>query len=274
MPIIGWLCSGCGGRQVPLDHFATTKCGESVVHPDYAAALLADRRGHYASGVVEVSHGLGCPRRYAIEQSEDYWIDPLQSNSALTGTAWHKMMEANIDGGGKAEVQLSGVIAGIKVHGKTDRIRGCAVEDHKHISDWNLKYIRAEPVKPEHIAQESLYAELAEQSGLSRPTKGRTWYHTTRPGKDALVPVENVLMTVEEALAVKPYGGSFTVHQLLRQADSTFNSTPLGPDLNYGPVSWNLLPLAGSTMSFGSKSMCDYCQVRDICTQAENGAPF
>lgn len=275
MPIIGWLCSNCS-RQVPLDHFATTKCGEAI-HPDYAAALLADRASQEDRVGVRVSHGLSCPRRAAIEAAEDYYVDPLSMNAALTGTAWHEMMESAgaskcFDPDRSVEAEVAGTIAGINLTGRIDRLRGDLIEDWKHKNDFDKRHRDIGGADPEHVTQLSLYAELAEQSGLRRPSRAIVWYHYSV--NSGLVPKPVDLMSISEALEVKPYGGSFAVHQLLRQADSAFNSTPLSPDLNYGPVSWNLLPLAGSTMSFGSKSMCSYCSVESICMTAERGAPF
>src|SRR5512137_1486392 len=93
MPIAQWICAACGGRVVPLTHFTDSPCGEKV-HPDYAAAILKDRADQYVKGAVRVSHGLGCPRRAAIEEAVDFAVDPLEQNAMLTGTAWHAMVES------------------------------------------------------------------------------------------------------------------------------------------------------------------------------------
>lgn len=281
MPIARWICTGCGGREVPLDHFSATACGEKVCHPDMAAAILADRDGQYTRGSVRVSHGLGCPRRAAIEEVEDYAVDPLECNAALTGVAWHALLESVDERLARkngrppdCEVEVSGTIAGIKLKGKIDRLRGDLIEDHKHINDFSVKWIRQNGVKPEHRAQVSIYAELCEQSGLQRPKRGIIWYHSSLGGKDALIPMPVELMGVEEALAVRPYGCEYTVRELYEQANMFFNGVePSG--LACKPMNdWRCLPLAGQTIQFGSKTGCDYCAVRAICQEAENGAPF
>lgn len=267
MAIANWICRGCGGRVVLLDHFATSPCGESVVHPDMAAAMLADRNEQYVSRAVRVSHGLGCPRRAAIEESEPIAVDPLDANPMLTGTAWHALVESAAPRE-LAEVELFGTLAGVKVSGKCDRLRQLtdgtwAVEDWKHVNDFNVKYLRDGP-KREHVVQLSLYAELAEQCGRPRPTVGIVWYHSTQSGRDALVPQRTALLPLDEALAHRPYDAEHTVGELLQQAAAHFVD---GRD-------WRTLPLAGASIKFGARTGCDYCGVRGICRQAETGAPF
>ena len=266
MPIARWICPGCGGREVALSHFAETSCGERV-HPDYAAAILADRAEQYVSGAVRVSHGLGCPRRAAIEESEGYSVDPLEVNSMITGTAWHAFVER---AGPKewCEVEVSGKLANVSVNGKMDRMRQLsdgtwAIEDWKHINDFSVKYINGAP-KKEHMIQTSLYAELAEQCGHQRPTVGIIWYHSSQSGKAALTPHKFPLMSAEDALAHCPYDCDYTVAELLQQADAHYKDG----------LRWQEMPLAGKSIKFGTKTGCDYCSVRSICREAETGAPF
>ena len=261
MPITKWFCPTCQA-EVPLDHYATSVCGETTVHPDYAAAIIGDRDSQHVKGAVRVTHGLGCPRRAVIEHVEDFAVNPLDVNAMLTGTAWHAMMERYGEPG-KVEVALSGNIAGVKVSGRTDRLGTGTVEDHKHINDDKVKYIRKDGVKAEHVAQLSIYAELAEQSGRQRPTRGIVWYHTSKAGKDALIPIHTELMPIQEALDFKPHQGEYSVAELYQQADEGFRTQD-----------WRALPLAGKSMSFGPQSMCSYCTVREICMEAERGAPF
>lgn len=262
MPITKWLCPACGGREVPLDHFTTTDCG-NVIHPDYALAVRMQEDGQTDRTGVRVTHGLGCPRRSVIQATEPFAVDPTESNAALTGTAWHALMEKS-GPPEHCEVEVKGEINGIAVSGKMDRVRGDVIEDWKHIGDFQLKYRREDGVKPEHVAQASIYAELLYQSRLQQATRCRIWYHTSKGGKDAMVPITADLMPIGQALQVKPYGGEYTVHELYEQADMALNR---GAD-------WRKLPLAGQSMSFGPKTMCDYCSVRSICTEAETGSPF
>src|SRR5258706_16380527 len=95
MPIANWRCPACLLPQ-PLDHFARTACGNAV-HPDYAAAVLADDRDHEPSGKVAVGGGLGCPRKSAIMRTEQLTINPLDYNSVITGKTLHTMVEARSD---------------------------------------------------------------------------------------------------------------------------------------------------------------------------------
>jgi hypothetical protein len=266
MPITSWICAACGGREVPLDHFATTSCGEKV-HPDYAAAILADRADQYVTGKVRVSHGLGCPRRAAIEESEGFAVDPLDLNSMLTGTAWHAFVER---AGPKewVEVEVSGKLAGVQVAGKMDRLRQLsdgtwAIEDWKHVNDFGVKFISAGP-KAEHKIQTSLYAELLEQCGSQRPTVGIIWYHSSQQGKAALTSHKFDLMPTHEALDQRPYDCDYTVAELLKQAASHYEDG----------IKWQELPLAGKSIKFGTKTACNYCSVMSVCREAEVGAPF
>lgn len=267
MPIAQWICAACGGRVVPLTHFTDTPCGEQV-HPDYCAAILNDRAGQYVKGAVRVSHGLGCPRRAAIEEAVDFAVDPLDLNPPIKGTAWHAFVESAAPKE-LAELEVSGTIAGVKLNGKIDRLRQLtsgdwAIEDWKCISDFQIKWRKADGVKIEHRVQASLYAELIDQMGRQRPTVGLIWYTSSVGGKDALMPAKFDLMPLYEALAVKPYEGDYTVRELLEQAASHYEDG----------VSWDELPMAGKSIRFGTKSACDYCSVKSECWSAERGAPF
>lgn len=263
MPITKWYCQTCKA-EVPIDHYATSVCGETLVHPDYAAAIIGDRDSQHIKGAVRVTHGLGCPRRAVIEHVEDYAVDPLEMNAMLTGTAWHAMMERFGDEQG-CEVSVGGNLAGVSVAGRADRIRdmqgGVAVEDHKHVND--PKYVKKDGVKPEHVAQLSIYAELAEQSGRNRPTRGIIWHHTSKSGADALIPIKVELMPVNDVLEFRPHQGDYTVAELYQQADDGFRT-----------LNWRAMPMAGASMSLGAHTMCNYCSVRGICKTAETGAPF
>lgn len=262
MPISKWICQACGGREVPLDHFATTKCGDTV-HPDFAFAVRAQEEAQGDRTGVRVTHGLGCPRRAAIQAKEDFAIDPLASNASLTGTAWHALMEKH-GPADQVEVKVSGKVRDIPVTGKIDRLRKPYIEDWKHIGDFSLKYRKEDGIKLEHRVQASVYSWLCEESGQYGFTHCRIWYHTSKGGKDALTPVEAVTMPIHDALEVKPFDGLYTVYELYQQADKVFNN---GGD-------WRELPLAGESQTFGAKRMCDFCEVRDICSTADKGAPF
>lgn len=246
MPITQWICKGCGGRLVPLDHFATTRCGETVCHPDYAAAVLADRAAQ-PTGTVRVTMGLGCQRRHAIEASEGYAVDPLDLLAPMTGTAWHRAVE----GAEGSEVPVAGTLAGMRVEGRVDRLRGDLIEDWKCQETGSLKYLRQDDgsyrAKPEHVVQVSLYAELAEQSGLRRPTRGIIWVKEFK----RMQPVPTSLWPVEKALEFHPLGGNYSVSDLYRQSSAA--------------NSWQGMPKAGESQMYGAKSACNWCSVRNLC---------
>jgi len=268
MPIAKFLCPGCGGREVELDHFEKSECGITHVHPDYARALLNDRDNQYVSGAVRVTNGLGCPRRAAIEEHENFAINPLDANAMLTGTAIHSMMEAGGEPG-LVEVELAGEVDGVRINGKCDRLRPVngdrvLIEDWKHVNDFAVRYLLQDGPKPEHRVQLSIYRELAAQSFKPVPTEGRIWYHSSTGGKNALIPMKVELLPIREALDHHPYGCEFTVSELYQQAHDGIT----------GIRDWRELPLAGQSQSFGAKSACSYCSVYNVCSEADTGSPF
>lgn len=268
MPITAWQCPSCC-RPVPLDHFATTECGHHV-HPDYAnAVLLREREYHEGAHGVRVHDGLGCPRKHAIERTESYAADPLSYNAVERGNAWHDFMQKYSADPQMAEVEVVGVIAGVNVGGRIDRLRGvivegrivsAIVEDWKTSSDFREKYVKKDGISPEYQVQGSLYAELVEQSFRWRPTWGRIWYKFSR----SILPLEYDLWPLDQALAHHPHGGEYSVVELLRQAELFVT----------GMWDWKQLPLAGETQRFGDKTLCDYCSVRAVCWTQAKGAPF
>jgi len=263
--IVAWLCPECK-QQVPLDHYESGGPCSLAVHPDYAAAVLADRAKQADKRWPSVTMGLGCVRSQAIQQDENVAINPLDVNAMLTGSAWHTLMDRGLVGAN--EVEVSGQLAGMTVSGVIDRVRllsdgRLVVEDWKHANDFARKHATA--VKPEHVVQISLYAELYNQSYGQQPVAGIIWQHyTSSPG---LVPRAVELWSIEQCLAHKPYDADWTVGQLLKMAD--------GYDNACFPIKWQDLPLVGETIKFGSsKTGCDYCAVKSACFQAALGAPF
>jgi len=265
MPINKWKCSGCDGKDVDLDHFEKSECGLTVVHPDFANAVLQGERQHYARGLkqVEPSTVLGCPRSMAIQAAEDYPLDPLSNNAMLTGTAWHLHMEEMSVDPEQTEVVVRGMIAGVPMIGKVDRLDKArkAIFDWKHSSDWGKRKIENKGPKETHRAQLSIYAELTEQSAHWRPERGFLLYHYTSGG---LLSYEVPLMSLDEVLEHKPHGGEVTVLDNLRHAHM-FKS---------GAAKWQALPLSGEKMMFETKTMCDYCSVLPICKEQSTGGAW
>lgn len=240
MPITAWLCPQCN-RTVPLDHFETSACGLSLCHPDFAAAVLADRAAQPA-GIIRVTQGTGCPRAAAIMESEPVAVNPLEMNAQLTGTAFHALMARSSIG--QAEVEVSGVIEGIPLVGHVDSIRrpgqiahcepevtvseaggsvrtserpshpggSLVIEDHKHGGDFSRKYAE---LKPEYMVQLSIYGELYTQTFGERPARGIIWRHFT--SSPPFVVFDFALWSAERALDHRPYDGDFTVRELYGQ---------------------------------------------------------
>lgn len=257
MPIIGWWCAKCRSR-VPLDHYEGA-CAS--VHPDFAAAVLADSRKSRVEG-IHVTQLLGCPRRGAIEVQADLYVDPLGYNAMLGGTAWHKLMEAATNKPELCEVDVEGVIEGVRIVGTVDRLHPpTAISDWKTTSDFAGKWLmkpKAEGggMKDDHLAQMSLYAELVEQTQHWRPTHGIAWYRTQKE----MLPFAEALWPLGKVLDYKPVSGECAVGELLEQLKSDSH--------------WTELPMVGETQKYGTKLACDYCSVRDLCWSQAKGAPF
>lgn len=256
MPIIGWYCNKCRAN-VPLDHF--DEC--DAVHPDFAAAVLADSRKQRVEG-VHVTSILGCPRKGAIESNAEVYVNPLNYNSMLSGTAWHRLMETVSNKPELCEVDVAGVINGVQIVGTVDRLHPpTAISDWKVTSEWAEKWLNKPKdegggMKPEHLAQLSLYGELVCQALGWRPTHGVANYRTHK----AILPFTEKLWSLQTTLAFHPLGGDFSVAQLIQQA------TDQQP--------WQLMPMAGQTMNYGQKTACDYCAVRETCWTEAFKAPF
>lgn len=272
MPIVGFYCVKCRAN-VPLDHFATTACG-LVVHPDYAAAALNSDADYYGAGLVTVTGGLGCTRSRAIERDKDVFVNPLDYNALILGSAWDVAMQAYAPDD-KTKVRVSGTIEGIQIEGEIDRVRQVGsdllIEDHKHSNNFQYKYLAdADGPRVEYVIQTSIYAELYYQTFGKRPTKGAIWYNFSGANSDSrkppLMPKIYKLMDLQDCLSHRPYDGDFTVSQLYHHAAAYYQTT-----LKIDAFD---LPLAGESMKFGNKSYCDYCQVREVCFTAAKGAPF
>jgi hypothetical protein len=272
MPIVGFYCPKCRAN-VALDHFAATSCG-LVIHPDYAAAALNSDADYYGAGLVTVTGGIGCVRARAIEKDKPVFVNPLDYNALILGSAWDAAMQAQAPDG-SAKVRVAGMIEGVRVEGEIDRVRWVGsdlfIEDHKHGNNFQYKYI-AEEASPrvEHVVQTSVYAELYEQTFGERPTHGAIWYNFSGANSDRnkppLLAKVYKLMDLATCLAHRPYGGDYTVSQLYHQAAAYYQCEVAVDAFD--------LPLAGESMAFGSKSYCDYCQVRETCLTATKGAPF
>jgi hypothetical protein len=233
---------------VPLDHFATSRCGATVCHPDFAAAILRDR-ARQVQGVVRVTHGLDCVRMAAIEQAVEFAADPLTYMSAMSGQAWDALLAA--EAGAAGQVEVTGEIDGVRVVGHIDRIAADAIEDHKRVGFLP----KDKQPDDEYVAQLSVYGHFKSRR------LGRLWYATHFD----LLPVEFDLWPIEQVLEFKPRGGELTVRENYHLADDYFA----------GRIGWQQLPLTGQRMTFKSgKSLCDYCSVRSDCTVAAMGVSF
>lgn len=242
---------------MPLNHFE--QC--AAVHPDFAAAILADSRKDRAEG-AHVTSIIGCPRKAAIEQLVDVHVDPLGYNAILGGTAWHKLMEGASNQPELCEVRVQGVINGVALSGVVDRLHPpTAISDWKVTSEWAEKWLNKPKgegggMKAEHLAQLSLYGELVHQSFGWRPTHGIVNYRTHK----AMLPFAEPLWDLPTVLDFQPLSGEYTVAELIEQAGKG--------------QQWFELPMVGETQKYGSKSACDYCSVREVCWQQGKGAPF
>jgi hypothetical protein len=171
----------------------------------------------------------------------------------------------------------------MEINGEIDRVRRIGdhlvIEDWKHSNNFQQKWVKKEmeeaakegkpPVKMEYRIQTAIYAELFAQMFDERPTRGIIWNHYSGAAQygpaSVLLPLAYDLPDLATCLAYKPYGGDYTVLDIYRQA-AAYRAADVKDAF--------ALPLVGKTMSFGSKSYCDYCQVQKACMAAAGGAPF
>jgi hypothetical protein len=264
MPIVGFYCQKCR-VNVPVTHFED---GCTYVHPDFAAAVVADSRKDRQPG-IHVTSIIGCPRKSAIEQVVDVYVDPLGYNAILGGTGWHKLMEDSSTRPELCEVEVRGTVGGIPLVGRVDRLHPpTAISDWKVTSEWAEKWLmkpKAEGggMKTEHLAQLSIYAELVEQTLGWRPVHGIVWYRTHK----TMLHFPEELWPLGQVLEFHPLDGDYSVGELLGQA-------AWSADCGTTMECWAELPLAGESMKYGNKTACDYCSVREVCWQQSKGAPF
>lgn len=225
---------------------------------------------YYGAGLVTATGGLGCVRSRAIERDKDVVVNPLDYNALILGSAWDAALQRHAPKE-LAKVKVLGEIEGIKVAGEIDRVRRVNgvlhIEDHKHSNNFQYKYLADEGPRIEYVIQTSVYAELYEQTYSERPAKGIVWYNFSggNSWKPPLMPKVYDFMPLSDCLDHRPYSGSYTVRELYQQAAEYYQGQAIDAfDL----------PLAGETMSFSSKTYCDYCQVRETCFRQAHGAPF
>jgi len=217
------------------------------VHPAAAYAMSDHESSHYArgSGIPEVSTVLGCPRRNGIQASEPWWADPRGMSAAQSGTAKHAIYEQYAPKHELAEVKVQGTINGVVLQGKVDSLRKdpyYIVEDFKTQSDFvGAKTAKGDGYpKKQHVAQNSLYAELVNQTLGWKPETGIIWYETMLGGQ---VPYQHDIMTVPELLEFRPLDGDLPILELLKHAETVAKE----------PAKWKDLPLAGRTQKYGEK---------------------
>lgn len=274
MPLTGLVCRSCGGARVPFTHFETTTCGLTTLDPRYARASVDHELGRYSYGSksVSVTQIINCPRQGAIQSTEDWWLDPLAMNAAYTGVAWGNFLDSGKIIGDWRQVCVKGIIQDVTITGQIDLWRPSQqlIVDDKNQNDFSRADIEKNGAKPEHVAQISLYAELMRQSlGKIRddwdgfvpdvePKQGRIDYHWSTKDGMKMIPVE--FWTLERILEFKPHDGAFTVRENLVNSQKP----------------WREQPLTGESIIFSKsgKTLCDGCQVREICHAQAHGATF
>lgn len=272
MPIVKWLCSGCNS-EVELDHYETNAACAGVVDPAFAAAVLASDRERHAllpgqKPQVHVTDGLGCPRKTAILWQENVAVDPLKYCAIDRGQAMHerRYKYAPDSPGVFPEWAVGGTLADVPVVGRIDRMHQAdsLIIDFKTPNDRGMWERKKGGAKPEDMAQVAMYAELVEQGMGWRPEKGRIWYIFGSGHVGCDFPIQ----PIEEALALKPYGGEWTVAQLLQMTANLLLA------MEAGQKGWHGALLCGESMTFGNADMCSFCAVKPVCWTQAKGAPI
>ena len=255
MPIGAWNCPVCNKNDLPLDHYSTTDCGNSI-HPDYIRAVLLSEMGHYRFGTrdIGVTDLLGCPRSVAGSRDLKYSVNPKSLMAMSNGTAWDKWVTAE-----QEKEELHGTLGGIEIIGEPDRVRNGVVEDWKRSNDFGKQYLKE--AKEDHRCQVSIYALLIECVDRQRWIgSGRIWYQFSN---DCL-PFDVELMSEATILEYKPVNGETTITAHLALLN----------EWRLGNLKWEDMPLTGEQQSYGKKSKCDYCPIAGPCREEATGAPY
>jgi CRISPR/Cas system-associated exonuclease Cas4 (RecB family) len=193
--------------------------------------------------ILSVTELLDCPRSLWLKKKKEYFVKPSQAYWGFRGNMIHAMIEAGKLPGDISEVRMHAEIAGHKISGQPDLIRG------QTIFDWKSTSKIPEEPHPHHIAQVSMYRYLAHvQTPSLEIREGRIVYidmksHVTLPFK---------LWSLKDT-------EKFMREELTKRYAMLNESEPPPFADHFNPRNWKC----------GSSEAWSYCEVRRLCTHGQ-----
>ncbi len=274
--------------EVPFDHFEHCRAKKGrPAFPPWMAKLHAEKQANdvrHSTLDLTATRTMGCPRQTFLEVKFDHAIDPNKLALRLRGTAMHEIAEKYWDKeywytekSDPIRMTIDGEFGGYKVSMLCDVLRRDLKEivDMKFPMDFSVRY-RKDFAKKEAQVQLNLARILLGQQtwavdqGYDPDDVLLTiWDHAI--GYDAgPKSLSAAHMTEAQMLATRPFGGSYTIQQILEvhawmkstQEDNETKGNDTTEDRERLAAA---LPLVGLEM-MNNKKCPQYCDMEKRCT--------
>lgn len=290
MPIIGWICP-VARAKVPFDHFDSCTHGPrgGAAYSPFLARLAARKEaGDVRHSTLDLTATgiMGCPRELYLTRTTGYYVDPSKMAAMHRGTALHGVMadaERGLDpavwsteGTDPVRHDLRGDIGPFKVSALADAWRRDLTEiaDAKFPKDWSVKFRSKDgKARVENSVQLNVERHLMAQQpwavaeGYDPATVRLTVWDHGIGANEGPMSQQCDHMTVEEMLAVRPWGSALTIHDqasLLVEIKTAHEALTPG-DADGKERLAASIPLVGQPMFNGSK--CAGCGVKERCDE-------
>lgn len=288
MPLTKFICP-LERIEVDFDHFehCTAKKGRPAFPPWLANAIAIKEQSDVRHKTLDLTatRTFGCPRQVYIETQWDFSLDPSKLALRARGSAMHEIAEKYwnkeywmTEKSDPIRMTIDGVFAGYKVSMLCDVLRRDMKEivDMKFSMDFSVKWRDKSPnAKMEHALQLNLARHLlaqqdwATKEGYDPDDVTLTiWDHAIGydSGPKALHAPH---MSEDQMLAKVPFGGKYTVGQILEIYEWMQDEHMKMKDEGGGDEAKDRLaaslPLVGLEMMRGSKCT-KYCDVEKKCS--------
>ena len=308
MPCIGFICPATRD-EVGFDHFDT--CTHGIQGRAAASPWLSNSAAHgIASDLrhqgtdMTATRLLGCPREVYIQSLFDYYIDPDACAVRDRGTSLHREAAKHMNSKlfmteltDPVRMTVAGHLFpdtfddypdGVPISALLDCIRRWSADtnpeiiDWKFPKDWSVPY-RTRP-KPEHAVQLNVQRLLLSQQDWAKELEFEKdkcnltiWDHGIgKPDGPRPLPQEH--MTEDQILKVKPFGGIYTIRDIVQTWIAAQELHKAAGDPSSASTACTgvacAIPLVGESMMHGAKCM-QYCDVSKTCERitAERGRP-
>ena len=290
MPIVGWICP-IERTEVPFNHFDTcvARSGRPAFNPTLARIMTRKIVGdvRHAGLQLTATRTYGCPRATFLDVAYDYYVDPTRLVAMARGTILHGVFAREADealwyteSNDAVRMNLHGTVFGHEIDLMCDAVRRDLGEvvDFKFPLDWSVRYREQQHgrCKIEHQIQLNLarivlgQQEWARREGYDPGNVLLTcWdFALGQGGRGGPEPLVAAHMTEEEMEAVRPFGGEWTVadivanHVAMLEAARSRELPRAGTEQDEFAAS---LPLVGETQ-MGSSKCTKYCELEPLCS--------